>query len=102
MSFSHEASAHVLPSLANVKNSPYWLDDVDAPDDRARVVGALSADLLIIGGGFTGLWAAIEAITHDPSLDVVVVDGGAIAHGASGRNGGFVAASLTHEFTNGL
>ena len=102
MTFSNDASAHVLPSLANVKNSPYWLDDVDAPDDRSRVVGALSADLLIVGGGFTGLWAAIEAITQDPSLDVVIVEGGAIAHGASGRNGGFVAASLTHGFANGI
>lgn len=102
MSFSNDASPHVLPSLADIRETPYWLDDEDAPQDKSRVVGSLEADLLIIGAGFTGLWAAIEAITHDPKLNVVVVEGGAIAHGASGLNGGFVAASLTHGFANGL
>ncbi|MEI6405824.1 MAG: FAD-dependent oxidoreductase [Actinomycetes bacterium] len=102
MVFTHVARPHVLPSLADVKEVPYWLDDVDAPTDNPRVVGALSADLLIVGGGFTGLWAAIDARTNHPDLDVVLVEGDAIAHGASGRNGGFVAASLTHGFANGL
>lgn len=102
MPYTYEYSDHVLPSLADVKNSPYWLDDVDAPEELSRVVGPLSADLLIVGGGFTGLWSAIEAAAHNPGLDIVLVEGGAIAHGASGRNGGFVAASLTHGFVNGL
>ena len=102
MAFSHSARPHVLPSLANVKEIPYWLDDIDHPTDNPRVVGDLRADLLIIGGGFTGLWAAIEAKTTHPELDVVIVEGDAIAHGASGRNGGFVAASLTHGFANGM
>jgi glycine/D-amino acid oxidase-like deaminating enzyme len=102
MVFSHTARPHVLPSLAQVKEIPYWLDDIDHPTDTPRVVGDVSADLLIIGGGFTGLWAAIEAKTTHSHLDVVLVEGDAIAHGASGRNGGFVAASLTHGFANGL
>ena len=102
MVFSHDASSHVLPSLADVWEGPYWMDDDDEPEDASRVIGSLKADLLIIGGGFTGLWAAIEAKTHDPSLDVVLVEATAIAQGASGRNGGFVAASLTHGFANGL
>ncbi len=102
MVFTHVARPHVLPSLADVKEVSYWLDDVDAPTDNPRVVGALKADLLIVGGGFTGLWAAIDARTNHPELDVVLVEGDAIAHGASGRNGGFVAASLTHGFANGL
>ena len=102
MVFTHSARPYVLPSLAEVKPVPYWLDDIDAPTENPRVVGALTADLLIIGGGFTGLWSAIEAKTTNPELDVVIVEGDAIAHGASGRNGGFVAASLTHGFANGL
>lgn len=102
MVFSHTARPHVLPSLAEVKEIPYWLDDIDHPTDTPRVVGDLHADLLIIGAGFTGLWAAIEAKTTHPELDVVIVEGDAIAHGATGRNGGFVAASLTHGFANGF
>ena len=102
MSFSQYASEAVLPSLADIKNQCYWLDDVDAPVDRSRLIGKLTADLVIVGGGFTGLWAAIEAKQLQPNLDIVLVDGDAIAHGASGRNGGFVAASLTHGFVNGL
>ena len=102
MSFSQFAAKWVLPSLADIKNQCYWLDDSDAPVDRSRLIGKLGADLVIVGGGFTGLWAAIEAKQSQPNLDVVLVDGDAIAHGASGRNGGFVAASLTHGFVNGL
>jgi glycine/D-amino acid oxidase-like deaminating enzyme len=102
MSFSQYGSEAVLPSLADIKNQCYWLDDVDAPKDRSRLIGKLTADLVIVGGGFTGLWAAIEAKQNDPSLDVVLVEGDAIAHGASGRNGGFVAASLTHGLANGI
>jgi glycine/D-amino acid oxidase-like deaminating enzyme len=103
MVFSHIPSPHVLPSLADVWEGSYWLDDEVEPEyDSSRVVGNLTTDLLIVGGGFTGLWAAIEAKEHNPDLDVVLVEGNAIARGASGQNGGFVAASLTHGFANGL
>ena len=102
MSFSQYGSEATLPSLADIKNQCYWLDDVDAPADKSRLIAKMSADLVIVGGGFTGLWAAIEAKQAQPNLDIVLVDGDAIAHGASGRNGGFVAASLTHGFVNGL
>lgn len=102
MVFTHIARPYVLPSLADVKEASYWLDDVDHPTDKPRVIGEVTADVLVIGGGFTGLWSAIEVKTTHPHLDVVIVEGDAIAHGASGRNGGFVAASLTHGFANGL
>ena len=103
MVFSDVPRPHVLPSLADVWEGSYWMDDEDEPaNDASRVVGPLRADLLVVGGGFTGLWAAIEARLHDANLDVVLVEGNAVARGASGQNGGFVAASLTHGFSNGL
>lgn len=103
MAFSHTPSTRYLTSLADVREGSYWLDDELEPvNDASRVIGQLTADLLIIGGGFTGLWAAIEAKQHDPDLDVVLVEGNAVARGATGQNGGFVAASLTHGFANGL
>lgn len=102
MPFSDEATPNVLPSLADVLEESYWMDDEDWPDENSRLVGENTADLLIIGGGFTGLWAAIDAKQTNPELDVALVEGKWIAYGASGRNGGFVAASLTHGFANGI
>jgi glycine/D-amino acid oxidase-like deaminating enzyme len=55
-----------------------------------------------VGGGFTGLWAALLAAERDPGRDVVVLEGDRIAEGASGRNGGFFDSSLTHGLHNGL
>jgi glycine/D-amino acid oxidase-like deaminating enzyme len=52
--------------------------------------------------GVHRLWAALLAKEEDPSRDVVILEGDAIAEGASGRNGGFVEASLTHGLENGL
>ena len=61
-----------------------------APPATPSLVGAAEADLLIVGGGFTGLWAAIQALEEDPSRDVVVLEGDRVGWGASGRNGGFL------------
>jgi glycine/D-amino acid oxidase-like deaminating enzyme len=55
-----------------------------------------------VGAGFTGLWTALLAKQRQPSLDVVVVESRRTGHAASGRNGGFCDASLTHGFANGL
>ena len=57
---------------------------------------------MIVGGGFTGLWAAVQAKEEQPDLDVVVLEAGEVGIGASGRNGGFLSASLTHGLANGL
>jgi len=59
----------------------------------------VSCDLAIVGGGFTGLWAALHAA---PGEDVVLLEGDRCGWGASGRNGGFAEASLTHGLENGL
>ena len=52
-----------------------------------------------MGGGFTGLWAALLS---RPGEDVVLLEGDRCGWGASGRNGGFAEASLTHGLENGL
>lgn len=88
--------------LRDVEHRPFWLDSADRPEARPPVQGPTSADLLVVGGGFSGLWTAYLAAVRDPGRDILLVDGGRIAHAASGRNGGFVAASLTHGLANGL
>src|SRR3954466_8621971 len=60
------------------------------------------ADLCIVGAGFTGLWAALYPKELDPARDVVVLEAETAGFGASGRNGGFAVASLTHGLANGL
>jgi glycine/D-amino acid oxidase-like deaminating enzyme len=57
---------------------------------------------MIVGGGFTGLWAAIQAKEQDPARDVVLLEAQTVGFGASGRNGGFVDSSLTHGLSNGV
>jgi len=54
-----------------------------------RLAGSRQADLVIVGGGFTGLWTAIHLKDADPALDVAVLEAEVVGYGASGRNGGF-------------
>jgi len=61
--------------------------------------GEADCDLAIVGGGFTGLWAAVLA---GGDQRVVLLEGERCGWGASGRNGGFAEASLTHGLENGL
>ncbi|MBU3030456.1 NAD(P)/FAD-dependent oxidoreductase [Paracoccus marinaquae] len=79
---------------------PFWLDRQDAPAPAAALVGATRADLLVVGGGYTGLWAAIQAKEADPARDVVLIEADRIAHGASGRPGGIVSTSVMHGLSN--
>jgi len=86
----------MVDALADARPVPFWLDSGDDPTATDRLTGPTTADLLIVGGGFTGLWAAIHAKQRAPERDVVLIEAETVAHGASGRNGGIVAASLVH------
>ena len=102
MIFSNTPHPEALKSLADVKLTPFWLDDPNRPEPAPALTENIRADLVVIGAGFTGLWAALLAKQADPARDVVVLEAGETGIGASGRNGGFVASSLTHSFQNGL
>ena len=90
------------PALAEAEPTPYWLDDPARPAALSPLAGAGSADLVVVGGGYTGLWTALLARERDPSLSVMLLEAGRCGDQASGRNGGFASASLTHGFWNGL
>lgn len=64
--------------------------------------GRAAADVVIVGGGFTGLWTAIRLTETAPDLRVVVLEQAYVGFGASGRNGGFCEASLTHGWANAV
>ncbi|MGW3679722.1 NAD(P)/FAD-dependent oxidoreductase [Streptomyces prasinus] len=89
-------------SLADARPTAYWLDDPARPEPRPALTGAETCDLLVVGGGYSGLWTALIAKERDPDRDVVLVEGREVGWAASGRNGGFCAASLTHGLANGL
>ncbi|MFC3519491.1 NAD(P)/FAD-dependent oxidoreductase [Streptomonospora nanhaiensis] len=83
----------------------FWLDP-EVPGHRPpppapALSGRVRADLAVVGGGYGGLWTALIAKERDPERDVVLVEARASGWAASGRNGGFCAASLTHGHANG-
>jgi glycine/D-amino acid oxidase-like deaminating enzyme len=93
----------VLRHLADAQPALWWLDsDPLEPAPHSALVGELGAELCVIGAGYTGLWTALLAKERDPSREVVVIEQYETGAGASGRNGGFCSASLTHGFRNGL
>ena len=93
----------VLRHLADVQPQLWWLDsDPLEPESHSALVGDVGADLCVVGAGYTGLWTALLAKERDPHREVVVVEQFETGAGASGRNGGFCSASLTHGFANGV
>ena len=89
-------------ALKDVTFFPFWLDSPDAPDVCHQLIGKSETDLLIVGGGFTGLWAAVQAKEQNPKRDVVLIEAGKVAYGASGRPGAIVSTSLMHGLHNAL
>jgi glycine/D-amino acid oxidase-like deaminating enzyme len=88
--------------LEGASSTPYWLDQAQRPAPRPAHTGDVDVDLLVVGGGFTGLWAAVLALEEQPGRDVLVLEAHRLGWAASGRNGGFCAASLTHGLANGF
>jgi glycine/D-amino acid oxidase-like deaminating enzyme len=89
-------------ALAHAAPRVFWLDDPDRPDPLAPLTGTLTVDLAVVGGGYTGLWTALRAVEREPGITVAVLEAGRCGFEASGRNGGFCSASLTHGLLNGL
>ena len=92
----------VRRSLADTRQSVFWLDDLPEQPSRPMLRGDREADLVIVGGGYTGLWTALLARRRDPEARIAVVEARTVGWAASGRNGGFCEASLTHGRDNGL
>jgi glycine/D-amino acid oxidase-like deaminating enzyme len=88
-------------ALRDAAPTPYWLDSPDRPGPRNPLEAHTTADLCVVGGGYSGLWTALLAKERDPARDVVLLEGSRVGWAATGRNGGFCAASLTHGHANG-
>jgi glycine/D-amino acid oxidase-like deaminating enzyme len=73
-----------------------WLQEAlaaDAGDPADELAGRYAADVCIVGGGFAGLWTAVELSRREPSMRIALVEADICGGGASGRNGGFLSSS---------
>lgn len=89
--------AEARPSSPGIPTTQsYWHDSVPgslAPGEALEC--DITADVVIVGAGYTGLWSAYYLKKHDPSLDVVILEAETAGYGASGRNGGWCSAYLS-------
>jgi glycine/D-amino acid oxidase-like deaminating enzyme len=73
----------------------FWLETCgDSLSPRSALDGSATADVAIMGAGYTGLWTAYYLLRHDPSLRVVILERDIAGFGASGRNGAWCAPGL--------
>jgi glycine/D-amino acid oxidase-like deaminating enzyme len=71
----------------------YWLE-TSAHTPRPPLTASRDVDVVIVGGGYTGLWTAYHLLSAEPSLDIAVLEREEVGFGASGRNGGFAMTLL--------
>lgn len=100
MSREIEMQQHI-EAIKDSKFCPLWHDQDDV---RPQILPAITEDetceLLIVGGGFTGLWAALQVKERQPDTDIILIEKTFVGDGSSGRNGGFLNSSLAHGETN--
>ncbi len=74
----------------------FWLEEALAHDPGVPcppLHGRVAADVCIVGGGFAGLWTAVELAEREPGMRIALVEADICGGGASGRNGGFLSSS---------
>src|SRR3954449_9022433 len=68
----------------------YWLEEAPTAEVAPELVGERSAaDVVVVGGGYTGMWAAWHVKQLEPEARVVLLEADRCGFGPSGRNGGF-------------
>ena len=71
----------------------YWIEEAGDVSPTAALAGSREADVLVVGGGYTGMWTAWYARQLEPEARIVLLEAEPICgHGPSGRNGGFCNA----------
>jgi glycine/D-amino acid oxidase-like deaminating enzyme len=84
----------------------WWIEEagLEGTPSRPALTEDAEADILIVGGGYTGLWSAWWAKHHAPEARVLLLEAEHCGFGPSGRNGGFVNSmsfslpTLRHNF----
>lgn len=94
------ALARAHEALRDAKRIPFWIDQFGRDQATEELTHHATTDLLVVGGGYCGLWTALRAKQRYPKLEVTLIEAKEIAWAASGRNGGFCEPSLTHGRAN--
>ena len=68
----------------------WWIAEAGVPARLPPLLGDVDADVVVVGGGYTGLWTALAVREREPSARVVVLEAERCGAGPSGRNGGFL------------
>jgi len=79
-----------------IEQACFWLAGRRRESDPP-LIGRREADVAVIGAGLTGLWTAIFLKELEPRLEIVVLEQGIAAYGASGRNAGMLGAAIDHS-----
>jgi len=75
----------------------FWLDQLARQPTAASLSADIHSDVVIIGAGFTGLWTAYYLKQLEPSVNITLLEAKHIGFGASGRNGGWLAGTVSGE-----
>lgn len=67
----------------------WWVEEAGGAEPRPALSGDADADVVVIGGGYTGMWTAWQLLEAEPGIRVALLEAGVCGHGPSGRNGGF-------------
>jgi glycine/D-amino acid oxidase-like deaminating enzyme len=68
----------------------YWIEEAGEAEPLPPLAGQHETDVLVVGGGYTGMWCAWYAKQLEPGARVVLLESQELCgHGPSGRNGGF-------------
>ena len=83
--------------MNNWRGISLWMDGVGEISPLPALNGDITADIAIIGAGYTGLWTAYYLKTRAPELEIAVLEAETAGFGASGRNGGWVMGAVLGE-----
>src|ERR1700759_4206807 len=72
----------------------FWHRQIGIAPPRAPLDGSRSADVAIVGGGYTGLWTAYYLKRARTELAIAVLEREVCGFGPSGRNGGWISAAF--------
>ncbi len=84
------------PDEKHFREKSFWLSQGEYQPSEPLSEN-IKADVVVIGGGFTGLSAALNLKERDPGIDVVLLEREVIGFGASGRSGAFVSTPLNRS-----
>ena len=95
-----DTAEKALIALGQTVFKPYWLDCLEPTTVEPSLDRDVQCELLIVGGGFCGLWAAIQAKEQNPDRNIVLIEAKSIANGASGRPAAILSTSVMHGIDN--